>query len=93
MTLRTRLEKLEQRIGSARSLHDMTDAELMTAILRECLEREPTAAEVEEWMALPDSEFRARVDAFTAETPEAPDDPETARLRAQLGWARALADA
>lgn len=60
---------LERRIGALESvpfmrgkpLAEWTDAELMARILRLTFGREPTAAEVAEWGALPNGEFRARM--------------------------------
>ena len=60
---------LERRIGAleavpfvhGKPLAEWTDAELMTRILRLTFGREPTAAEVAEWDALPHEEFRSRL--------------------------------
>lgn len=66
------MQSLERRIGALETLPvvrgkpvaEMTDAELMAAILRISLHREPTGAEVAQWMALPDAEFRDRLHAM-----------------------------
>lgn len=64
MKLRNRLERLERRAPVENDLRTLTDTGLMAAILRACLEREPTDGEVVEWMALPDNVFRDRMKAM-----------------------------
>lgn len=61
-TLERRISALEvARAKGGKSPAEMTDAELMAAILRGTTGREPAAADVAEWLALPDAEFNDRL--------------------------------
>lgn len=61
--LEGRIDALEAQRGTLKGAADMTDAELMRLYLTANAGLCPSAAEVAEWLALPDDELSRRLSA------------------------------